>query len=115
MRRRLALGAIVCLAAAPVAAHHGWSGYDSANVMTLEGSVAEVNYGNPHVMINLQAQDKTWAVVLAPPSRMGRRGLPEGSLEAGQNVTVEGYPHRSEGSELRAERITVAGNTVELR
>jgi len=28
---------------------------------------------------------------------------------------VMGYPHRSKGDELRAERITLAGKTTELR
>ncbi len=54
-------------------------------------------------------------VVLAPPSRMESRGLAKAMLAPGQSATVHGFPHRSHGAELRAERITVAGKTVELR
>jgi hypothetical protein len=53
--------------------------------------------------------------VLAPPSRMERRGLPREALAMGATVTVVGYPHRDTADELRAERITASGNTVELR
>jgi hypothetical protein len=46
---------------------------------------------------------------------MERRGLPAGSIEAGQEVTVEGYAHRTDETEFRAERIQVNGSAVELR
>ena len=58
---------------------------------------------------------KSWNVVLAPPSRMERRGLEKGALKAGATVTVEGYANRDKPEELRAERITVNGKTIELR
>ena len=96
-------------------AHHGWGGYDSTRLVTLEGTLESVAYQSPHVSARLPAQGKSWVLVLAPPSRMTSRGLPEGSLAAGQKVRVEGYVHRSEPAEFRAERILVGGQTVELR
>jgi hypothetical protein len=36
-------------------------------------------------------------------------------LNVGATVTVEGYASRVKPGEMRAERITVAGKTVELR
>ena len=54
-------------------------------------------------------------MVLAPPTRMERRGLPASMLKVGTAATVVGYPHRSVEDELRAERITIDGKTVELR
>jgi hypothetical protein len=53
--------------------------------------------------------------VLAPPSRMENRGLPKDALKIGNTVTVVGYPNRSKPEEMRAERITFQGKTVELR
>lgn len=44
-----------------------------------------------------------------------RRGLPPAALAAGATVTVVGYPHRTDAGEMRAERVTVNGKTVELR
>jgi hypothetical protein len=36
-------------------------------------------------------------------------------LNPGTRATVVGYPHRTEPEEMRAERITIAGKTTELR
>jgi hypothetical protein len=69
----------------------------------------------PHGHVLLKTSDKTWHVVLAPPSRMERRGLPRTAIAPGAKVTVEGYAHRSKSDELRAERIHAVGRTIELR
>jgi Family of unknown function (DUF6152) len=98
-----------------VFAHHGWSEYDSAKVLKLTGKIAEAGYEHPHGHVRLEADGKTWEVVLAPPSRMERRGLEKGALKPGATVTVEGYPNRGKPIEMRAERIIVKGKTVELR
>ncbi len=96
-------------------AHHGWSGYDSAKPLKLEGVIRASGYESPHGFIELEEKGKTWHVVLAPPSRMESRGLSKEELATGTRATVEGYPHRTTAGELRAERITVGGETVELR
>ena len=46
---------------------------------------------------------------------MKNRGLEPEMLAPGTDATVVGYPHRKTKDELRAERITVGGKTVELR
>jgi hypothetical protein len=106
----LALGAGV-----PAAAHHGWSGYDASKVLTLDGIIREAGYEHPHGYVKLEVPGKTWVVVLAPPSRMERRGLPRELLAPGAPAAVVGYPSRTDADEMRAERITVGGKTVELR
>jgi hypothetical protein len=113
----LGTAVLVGLAGAPqpAGAHHGWSGYDASQLVTLNGTVESVTFESPHAVLMLEAGGKVWEVVLAPPSRMQRRGLPSGSIEAGQEVMVEGYPHRGDEAEFRAERIQVNGSAVELR
>jgi hypothetical protein len=63
----------------------------------------------------LKYQDATWEATLAPLSRMQARGLSEEMLKPGTPVTVLGYPSTRNEHEMRAERIIVAGKTVELR
>jgi uncharacterized protein DUF6152 len=111
------LGALALIMLAPVAAaaHHGWSSYDSSKPLTVTGVIKEAGYEHPHGHIALQTPDKTWSVVLAPPSRMENRGLPRETLKPGVRATVVGYQHRGEPQEMRAERITIDGKTVELR
>jgi len=65
--------------------------------------------------VRLETPGKTWHVVLAPPSRMEARGLPPAGLAKGGTVTVVGYPNREKAQEMRAERITAGGKTIELR
>ena len=72
-------------------------------------------YEHPHGHIALEAPGKTWSVVLAPPSRMENRGLTSAALKPGTTATVFGYPNRTKPEEMRAERITIDGKTVELR
>jgi hypothetical protein len=98
-----------------VAAHHGWSEYDSSNTLNLSGKIVESGYEHPHGHVRLETPGKTWTVVLAPPSRMERRGLEKAMLTPGAKASVEGYANRGKPEELRAERITIGGKTFELR
>jgi hypothetical protein len=98
-----------------VHAHHGWSEYDSSKPLTVTGVIKQSGYEHPHGHVHLETQGKTWQVVLAPPSRMERRGLARADLKAGTQATVVGYANRGKPEEMRAERITVGGKTVELR
>ncbi len=102
-------------AAAIAHAHHGWSEYDSSKPLKVSGVIKESGYEHPHGHVRLQAPDKTWFVVLAPPSRMTRRGLPASELKPGSKIEVVGYANRSKPEEMRAERITAGGKTIELR
>lgn len=96
-------------------AHHGWGSYDATTLLTIEGPIVEVGYQYPHAEILLDHDGKRWEIVLAPPSRMDRRGIPDGELAPGLMVKVEGYASTAHDAELRAERITLNGRTVELR
>ncbi len=116
MTKSIALALLaVFLIAAPAAAHHGWSSYDSNNAITLTGTITEASYTYPHGTIMLETPGKIWLAVLAPPSRMSARGLPSSDLTVGAKATVEGYPSRQDPNEMRVERITVHGRTIELR
>jgi hypothetical protein len=100
----------------PIMAHHGWSEYNNQQTLNLAGVIRSVNYGNPHVVIQLETSDKkVWQAILAPPSRMQSRGLPQKELVVGKQVKLVGYPHRSQTNEIRAERIIIGDRTVELR
>jgi hypothetical protein len=108
-------GAAVLLGTGSAAiAHHGWTGYHT-EAQKLTGVIEQSTYASPHGSIRLKAGDKDWLVVLAPPSRMTNRGLTPEMLKVGTSVSVEGYQHKTEAGEMRAERITVDGKTVELR
>lgn len=112
MRRLMFLAVLV---ATQAFAHHGWSGYDADRPLQLSGSIEESGYVHPHGFVRLKTPDKTWTVVLAPPTRMERRGISPDMIKPGKQVSVYGYPSRENAQEMRAERITIGQKTVELR
>jgi hypothetical protein len=112
--KRLLLATLLALPAAGLA-HHGWSEYDSSKLLKLSGKIVEAGYEHPHGHVRMETPGKTWNVILAPPSRMERRGLAKEQLKPGVAATVEGYANRDKPDELRAERIIIDGKTIELR
>jgi hypothetical protein len=117
MPKRLAFATVALALLLPAAAlaHHGWGSYDAAKVLKFDTTLTNVEWRNPHGMAKTNYQGRTWDVVLAPTARMEARGLTQAMLPSGAKVTLEGYPLSDGGAEMRIERITVGGKTVELR
>ncbi len=110
---------LLMASATPAFAHHGWSDYDADARLKLKGIIKASSYENPHASITLNADSRTYTVILAPVSRMEGRGASREALAVGKEVTVIGYPSRTRPGEVRAERIQFreadADKTVELR
>jgi hypothetical protein len=116
MLRTLTLSLLATAAcAATVFAHHGWGSYDASKPITVVGPITSSKFENPHALIAVKASDKVWNVVLAPTSRMQSRGAPAEFIAVGKTVSAYGYASTVEKDELRAERITIDGKTVEMR
>jgi len=114
MRLVLVLAAALLLAG-QAAAHHGWGDYDVQKRLIIAGEIVAVDYAYPHVAIDLKDGQKVWHVILAPPSRMERRGILPEELAVGLAVSVAGYGSKTEVGEMRAETITLNGRTVPMR
>ena len=114
-RRQVMIGLAATTIAGPAWAHHGWGGYDSTTVLNLVGTIKAYKYINPHGELLLTTPDREWLCTLAPPFRMDNRGLGEAAFKVGDTCTVVGYPSKTDPKEMRAERITLNGKTVELR
>jgi hypothetical protein len=112
-----AFGFSALLLAAPIAAlaHHGWGSYDASKTIVVQGPIESSRYSNPHATITVKVADKVWTVTLAPISRMQARGAPEALVAVGKTVKAEGYASKVDPDEMRAERITIDGKTVEMR
>jgi hypothetical protein len=107
--------ALAGLAAPTAWAHHGWGSYDASKPVTVAGKILTSKYENPHVALTVQAADKVWTVTLAPTSRMANRGALAEMVQVGNDISAYGYPSTVEKDEMRAERITVDGKTIEMR
>lgn len=96
-------------------AHHGWGSYDASKPVTVTGPILTSKYENPHATLTVRGSDRVWTVTLAPTSRMTNRGALANMVAVGKTISAYGYPSTVEKDEIRAERITVDGKTVEMR
>jgi hypothetical protein len=88
------------LASIPISAHHGTSGYDMEKVITLNGTVTNFNWSNPHCLVRIDVKDskgdvKDWVVELAAPTLMTRNGWTKDSLKPGDEVVAETHPAKN--------------------
>jgi hypothetical protein len=113
-RMAIAMG-VVALIGGTAAAHHGWGSYDANNPVTVTGPILTSVYENPHATLTVRGSDKVWTVTLAPTFRMINRGATKEMVAVGNTITAFGYPSTAEKDEMRAERITVNGKSVEMR
>jgi hypothetical protein len=101
MNKRLAAASIAALAAAglaaPALAHHSGSMFDPTKTVTLEGTVKEFQYTNPHswleiVVIGADGKPVEWGFESEGPSTLLRAGIKAKSFLPGEKVTVTGHP-----------------------
>jgi hypothetical protein len=114
----IALGSAVLLFGAPALAHHSFAMFDPAKVVTLEGTVKEFRWVNPHValFVKVDGSDdpaKQWAVEMTSPSNLKRRGFTRTSLKPGDRVIVQVNPLRSgqHGGGFRSVKLLDSGKT----
>jgi hypothetical protein len=115
MMRTVTFLASLALLSGAAFAHHGWGSYDASKPVTVAGPILTSKYENPHVTLTVRGSDKVWTVTLAPTSRMVNRGALVELVGVGKNISAYGYPSTAEKDEMRAERITVDGKTIEMR
>jgi hypothetical protein len=91
---RLLKPALIALAlsatTAPVSAHHSAAMYDRAKRFTLEGTVKEFQWTNPHVWIEVvaAADGQQWSVECTSVNFMTRRGWAPDTLKAGDKIVL---------------------------
>jgi len=93
--KSLAIGLIVALALAGVVlAHHGRAGYAN-EIQTVKGTVADVQWKNPHVFIGFDVKDDKgnvvhWLAELSSPATMLAAGMSRTTLRTGDEVVIKG-------------------------
>ncbi len=123
--RALALIAAL-IAPLPAAAHHSFAMYDTAEVITLPGTVQEFQWTNPHAILwvlgSAHAGDppEQWTIELpTSPGNLSRLGWTKHSLSPGDQVILEFNPLRDgkRGGSFRKITVVATGKTylVNLR
>jgi hypothetical protein len=114
---KVAAAAALLISAVPTAAHHSNSAYQVDQIVTLEGTVKEWRWMNPHTWLLMTvegADGKTveWAVEGRPPGILGRAGWSSTILKPGERVTVHASPAKNGDPEGIIARVTKADGTV---
>ena len=91
----IALALIVVPSAAP--AHHSFAMFDAEKKITLDGTVKEFQWTNPHSWIlmmvpNAQGTPEQWAIEMGAPGGLARQGWVPKTLTPGMKVTAVIHP-----------------------
>ena len=85
-------GIAVVMCTNPVFAHHSFAMFDANKTVTLQGTVKEFHWTNPHSWIFLtvvgEGQPAEWPIELGSPAGLMRRGWAPKTLMPGMKVKV---------------------------
>jgi Family of unknown function (DUF6152) len=92
-------GIAVAISAVPVLAHHSFAMFDAEKVMTLEGTVKDFQWTNPHSWILMMVKDTEgkevqWAIEMGGPAGLARQGWRPKTLTPGMPVKAVIHPLR---------------------
>jgi len=98
-------------------AHHGAATFDTANEITLKGTVTEWTWFNPHCFLKFDVKDesgavKHWAVEAGNPTDQAKRGWKRTSFKAGDQVTVVLQPVKTGAPVGRIRSVTLPSGEV---
>ena len=95
----LSLSAVLVTAfAVPAIAHHSFAMFHAQKTITLEGTVKELEWTNPHAWLRIMVDDQKvgrpilWAFEMSSPGRLVTMGMKADSVHAGDKVSVTFHP-----------------------
>ena len=96
----LAAGVGLLMLCGPLFAHHGNAAYDSKNPLTLNGTVTDFEWANPHVQIYFDVKDDKgavthWSVETLSPGKLVRCGWSKDAVKPGDKVAITTLPART--------------------
>ncbi len=118
LKRLLAVAAFVLgLWCVPSLAHHSFAMFDAGKLATIEGTVKEFQWTNPHTIAWIEVpsagggESTTWPMEMASPANLTRMGWTKRSLKPGDKVRVEFNPLRdgSPGGNLKKATVLSTG------
>ena len=116
--RQVIFIAAVCFAAAAAQAHHSFAAeFLGDQTRTLEGTITEVWFKNPHVryyveITNEDGETETWDVRTSSPTTLVRRGWTKLTISEGDHVKVQGFLGRDGRKLLSLINIELPDGTV---
>jgi hypothetical protein len=110
--RGLVLSALVLACGASLSAHHSFAAeFDANQPVQLKGTVAKVEWINPHTWIHLDVKKadgttERWMIEGGTPNTLLRRGLTKASLPEGTELVVDGYKAKNGSNRANGRDVT---------
>lgn len=100
-------------------AHHGRASY-SKETVTLQATVTEFRFVNPHVQIyfdvtNEAGEIEHWQGELTAPNKLARAGWGKSTFKPGDRIRISGFAARNEGRSVAINEIIKDGKSLQLR
>jgi len=111
-RHGLFLGALLLASGAALGAHHSFAAeFDANQPVQLKGTVAKVEWINPHTWIHLDVKKndgsmERWMIEGGTPNTLLRRGLTKNSLPEGTEIVVDGYKAKNGSNRANGRDLT---------
>jgi hypothetical protein len=116
-RRTLALCAVI-LQSSPVVAHHSTAAFDMTSEVVVEGTIAKLDWTNPHVYFTVETTGTDGRPLLqrievGPLAVVRGYGLERDALAPGSHVVVRANPNRSGAGKIaRGIDVTTSSGTI---
>jgi len=85
----------LALSATAASAHHSPVMFDTSKQITLDGTVRQFQFANPHCYIQLVVDGTEWSLEMGAPVYLANRGWKPSTLKPGDRVRVTASPLRS--------------------
>jgi|SRR5580692_8620459 hypothetical protein len=116
------LAAVILLAGSPLLAHHGTGvAYQQDKTVTLQGTVTDWIWANPHCAILFDVTDEQgnvahWGAELGNPHQLSAVGFSKDVMKVGDKVTVVGHPSRNGAPRLQFDHVLLPdGHTLTMK
>ena len=104
----------------PASAHHSFAMFDATKEVTMQGTVKEFEWTNPHSWLRVTVNDaKTgkpvlWALELSSPARLTTMGMHADTVKVGDVVSVTFHPMKdgTRGGQFMAAKLPNGKNII---
>jgi hypothetical protein len=117
IRLSAAAGVLAAALAGSALAHHSNAMFDAHKLVTVNGTVVDFEYTNPHAWLVVDVPGTggkavRWSFESDGPSTLMRSGIAKSSLVAGEKVAITGRPLRDGRPGGRLVRVVKADGAV---
>jgi hypothetical protein len=99
-------------------AHHSFAAtFDASKAIRVTGTLAKIEWTNPHIYFYVDVKDDKgavvrWACESGAPGALSRRGFKRSLLKLGDELIVDGYQAKNGANLMDARRVTLPDGQI---